>query len=60
MNIFQCFFNHNYKWLIFLIGLVCQFGGDQACSVECVAKGYLHGGHCDSNQVCICNPSLVK
>ncbi|PWN48666.1 hypothetical protein IE53DRAFT_370418 [Violaceomyces palustris] len=26
--------------------LVCQFGGEKACSAECVAKGHLHGGHC--------------
>ena len=36
---------------------VCQFTGDEGCSVECVAKGYSHGGHCDSSQVCVCNPS---
>lgn len=39
------------------VELVCQFGGDRACSVECIAKGYSHGGHCNSDQVCICNPS---
>ncbi|KAL9006298.1 MAG: hypothetical protein Q9188_000955 [Gyalolechia gomerana] len=35
--------------------LVCQFGGVKACSAECVAKGRLHGGYCDSHETCICN-----
>ncbi|CAL8584537.1 hypothetical protein XPA_010127 [Xanthoria parietina] len=37
--------------------LVCQFGGVQACSIECVGLGYSHGGHCSSTETCICNPS---
>ncbi|KAL8951796.1 MAG: hypothetical protein Q9222_002245 [Ikaeria aurantiellina] len=30
--------------------LVCQFGGVKACSAECVVKGHIHGGYCNSHQ----------
>ncbi|KAL8749115.1 MAG: hypothetical protein Q9184_006930 [Pyrenodesmia sp. 2 TL-2023] len=30
--------------------LICQFGGNKACSVKCVGLGHIHGGYCSSTQ----------
>ena len=30
--------------------LVCQFYGVKGCSAECVVKGHIHGGYCNSHQ----------
>ncbi|KAI8562682.1 hypothetical protein RHMOL_Rhmol03G0053500 [Rhododendron molle] len=38
--------------------LLCQVGGDQACSDECVDEGYLNGGFCDDTQTCFCYPDV--
>ncbi|KAK2583621.1 hypothetical protein KPH14_009559 [Odynerus spinipes] len=38
----------NYGWS-------CGSGGDFGCSISCGLHGKFGGGHCNKNEVCICN-----
>ena len=37
-----------------MLDSICAFGGDQACSSQCVNNGYPRGGYCDANNDCRC------
>ncbi|CDH55961.1 predicted protein [Lichtheimia corymbifera JMRC:FSU:9682] len=30
-------------------------GGNALCSAHCVKQGNIHGGHCNDDDVCVCN-----
>ena len=39
-----------------MLDSICAFGGDRACSSDCVNRRFFNGGYCNANNDCICNP----
>ena len=39
-----------------MLDSICAFGGDQACSSQCVNHGYFNDEHCNAYNNCVCNP----
>ncbi len=37
-----------------MLDSICAFGGDQACSSQCVNNGHPSGGYCNANNDCVC------